>query len=367
MAGIEASEAVDTVIVVFLSIALFNFLELKVSALGTFKRYAGLYFWSFLVATWGVAFNSVGYLLRHTTRTVPPNVYATLILIGWTTMITGQSVVLYSRLHIVTHNKKWLRAVLFMIIINAIWLHIPVIVLVYGVNSSNPTPFETPYSIYEKIQLCVFCVQELIISGLYVWETTKLLRLEKVIGNSSTRRVMNHLIYVNVFVMLLDFSVVGLEFANLYEIQTAWKPFVYSVKLKLEFSILNRLVELTCSSRSGNVYSHSRSGPHSEGIALDRLKKSDVQRSVLHGRDEHTQYSVHVRSEGANTDGLGVRDAAVVKTTEIQIQSHGRKRSAGSLAESGTEILAESKEQQERGVETGSASSVASVARYGRF
>ena len=150
MAGIEEGEAVDTVIVVFLSIAPSNSLDLKVPALGTSKRYAGPYSWSFLVATWGIAFNSVGYLLRHTTRTVPPNVYATLILIGWTTMITGQSVVLYSRLHIVTHNKKWLRAVLIMIITNAFWLHIPVIVLVYGVNSSNPTIFETPYSISRR-------------------------------------------------------------------------------------------------------------------------------------------------------------------------------------------------------------------------
>lgn len=44
--------------------------------------------------------------------------------------------------------------------------------------------------------------------------------------------------------MLLDLTVLGLEYAGDYSVQTAWKGLVYSVKLKLEFSILNKLVEL---------------------------------------------------------------------------------------------------------------------------
>lgn len=242
MVSIDTKSAV---VLVFICVAFYNFLELEVLILSTFKRRRGLYFWSFNIATWGVAFNATGYLLKHLELSTQPHLYATLILIGWCTMITGQSVVLYSRLHLVLHNRKRLRAVLIMIVTNALWLHIPVIILVYGANSNNPTPFEKPYSIYEKIQLSVFFVQELIISGLYVYETTKLLRLEKTIGNGGTLQVMNHLIFVNILVILLDFSILGLEFANQYEIQTAWKPLVYSVKLKLEFSILNRLVELT--------------------------------------------------------------------------------------------------------------------------
>ncbi|KAH7349391.1 integral membrane protein [Plectosphaerella cucumerina] len=365
--------AVDIIIVVFLSIALYNVLELNFSIFTTFKRRNGLYFWSFTIATWGIAFNSVGYLLRHTAASVPPNAYGTIILLGWCTMVTGQSVVLYSRLHIVMHNERLLRAVLVMIITNAIVLHIPIIVLIYGSNSSNPVHFQNAYNVYEKLQLTVFCVQELIISGLYVWETTKLLRLEKTIGNTGTRRVMNHLIYVNLFVMLLDFSIVGLEFANLYEIQTAWKPFVYSAKLKLEFSILNRLVELTRNARSGHTgsasaYGHStrnnnnRTATHTQGVALDTLKSSS---GVGPQQQHHPQYEVHV---GSGDTGVGRRDAhpagesAVVMTTEIQIQSHSRRRGSrvASLAESGTEILAESKEREERAAETGSTSSVMS-------
>jgi hypothetical protein len=366
MASIDInSQAANIVIAVFLSVALYNFLELNLSSFNTFKRRNGLYFWSFTIATWGIAFNAVGYLLRHFARRVPPNVYATLILIGWCTMITGQSVVLYSRLHIVLHKRTWLRAVLIMIIVNATWLHLPVIVLVYGVNSSNPTPFETPYSIFEKIQLSVFCVQELIISGLYVWETIKFLRQERTIGNTKTRQVMNHLIYVNIFVILLDFTILGLEFASLYEIQTAWKPLVYSIKLKLEFTILNRLVDLTRNGRSGNSYSHSRTGQQNEGVALSTLRKTAPQRSMAQGVDEPMQYEVHVGRGATAQNPLDAQKREVKMTTEIQIQTQDRRRSNASLAESGTEILAESKKSQ--GIETGSASSVSSEVNYARY
>jgi hypothetical protein len=49
--------------------------------------------------------------------------------------------------------------------------------------------------------------------------------------------------------VFLDLSILGLEYSGLYDIQTAYKGLVYSVKLKLEFSILDRLVELTQSGR----------------------------------------------------------------------------------------------------------------------
>ena len=61
---------------------------------------------------------------------------------------------------------------------------------------------------------------------------------------------MRHLISVNVIIVLLDFLVLALEYSGMYDMQTSCKAFVYAVKLTLEFSILNRPVELTTKSRS---------------------------------------------------------------------------------------------------------------------
>ncbi|KAM0270010.1 hypothetical protein ACHAQH_009597 [Verticillium albo-atrum] len=361
------SGVVAVVIAVFISIALYNVVELNFIILATFNKRSGLYFWSFVVATWGIAFNAVGYLLRHFDEDIQPNVYATLILIGWCTMITGQSVVLYSRLHIVMLNQTRLRLVLIMIITNAVWLHLPIIVLVYGTNSGNPGPFEKPYSIYEKIQLSVFFLQEIIISALYIWETTKRLRLEKSIGNTGTRKVMNHLIYVNILVVLLDVSILALEFANLYDIQTAWKPLVYSAKLKLEFSILNRLVQLTRNSRNGSSYTRSRNATLG-GVALETFN-GERNKQLGDDREPTAEYEVHV-GRGKNDEPSFGRDANVIKTTEITVQSHRRRRNSDMDLESldGTSgATGGSGNGQTRDPVRGSASSASSEVQFAKF
>ncbi|KAF0319212.1 integral membrane protein [Colletotrichum asianum] len=311
---------VAIVICVFISIAFYNVLELTVSIFTSFKRRSGLYFWSILIATWGIAFNGTGYLLRHLSLTTKPIIYATLILIGWCAMITGQSVVLYSRLHIVVHDRKRLRLVLYMIIADAIWLHIPIIILVYGVNSANPEPFQNPYTIFEKIQLTVFFVQEIIISALYVWETTKRLRLMNSIGDLRTRKIMNHLIWVNILVVLLDVTILALEFTNLYDIQTAWKPLVYSIKLKLEFSILNRLVELTRGASNSSAYVRSQGLGQANDVALETY---NGERSRQFTQTDEPEYEVRI-GKGDRNHVSPATSSYPTKTTEITIQTHSR-------------------------------------------
>ncbi|KAM6513945.1 hypothetical protein FALCPG4_015135 [Fusarium falciforme] len=240
---------VTPVIVAFISIALYNVLELNFVIFGTFKKRRGLYFWSFLVATWGIAPNAIGYLLKHLALTDISNLYSTLIIIGW-------------------------------------------------------------------------CTMETVISGLYIWETLKLLRTERDLrGRTGPRRVMNHLIYVNIVVILLDITVVALEFANLYDVQTAYKPLVYSIKLKIEFSILGRLVELTQSSTRGSSY--TRSG--TAAMALDTFAADGAggsRRIDLEGIGK-----THVSGE-RNDRNLEPSTTTIVRTTEITVQSdpHWRSR-----------------------------------------
>jgi hypothetical protein len=57
----------------------------------------------------------------------------------------------------------------------------------------------------------------------------------------------------------------------------------------------------------------------------------------------------------------------VVKTTEVKIQSHSRRRSDASLAESKTEILPEAAAHDGNEAEGGSASSVLSDVGYGKY
>ncbi|KAK3354086.1 hypothetical protein B0T25DRAFT_225403 [Lasiosphaeria hispida] len=130
-----------------------------------------------------------------------------------------------------------------------------------GANTTNSTAFTDAYSVYKKVQVTIFFIQELIISALYISETAKLLQTEVSVPGRRGPRLSSfkpHLILVNAVVIVLDITVLALEYSNFYDIQTSYKAFTYSIKLKLEFSILNRLVELTKSTRSSTFNQSNR-------------------------------------------------------------------------------------------------------------
>lgn len=271
----------------FLSVALYNVVEITFTLFLTFKYRKGLYFWSFLIATWGIAIYSIGFILKdfNLAKTIP-YFYVTLIIFGWCMMVTGQSMVLYSRLHLIVHSHIILRLVLGMIIIDAIILHIPTIILCYGSNSPLFTHFSVPYAVYERVQVSIFFVQEVIISGLYVYETYKMLHSEestREIHGDAGKRLLRNLIFISVAVVVLDICILVLEFAGRYASQTAVKGFIYSVKLKLEFNILNQLVEFV--QRASNSNSDLIDGSGSQNFSNSQQEEQ--------GTDGSRQYRCH--------------------------------------------------------------------------
>lgn len=323
----DISSSKTLTIACFIAIALYNVAELNFITFGTFKTRQNLYFWSFLISTWGIAVYSIGFLLKDLQLSSQSVMFVTLIIVGWCCMVTGQSVVLYSRLHLIVRDQNILRLVLAMIIFNAVICHVPIAVMVSGANSNNPGPFLMPYSIYEKVQVTIFFIQELTISGLYIVQTVKILRPEGNIRRKASRKVMTHLIYVNAIIVVLDITILGLEYSGLYDIQTAYKALVYSLKLKLEFSILNQLVGLTKSGHSGGViYDHSHSNTERGVMHLETF--DGTRRDRQDQQDHGPGYSAFVHpGTGDDRNGRGQdpnKDGVVVLTTDIVVQSDSR-------------------------------------------
>lgn len=225
----------------FAGIIWYNAIELVILCFVTFKRYRGCYFWSLLLASASLIPHAMGYLFFLYPLGISHYAAVTLILFPWCVMVTGQSLVLWSRLHLVLQCPKILRGVLIMIIVDAIIFHTPVFVLMYGMVSSNSHLFDRGYDIMERVQLVGFCVQELVLSGIYVWETAKMLRLRPA---KRHERILIQLLVINVFILILDFAVVATEYAGYYAAQVMFKPVAYSIKLKLEYAILGKLVEI---------------------------------------------------------------------------------------------------------------------------
>lgn len=55
---------------------------------------------------------------------------------------------------------------------------------------------------------------------------------------------MRQLLLINVLVIIMDIGILGMEYASLFLIQAITKGIFYSIKLKLELAILNRLVKI---------------------------------------------------------------------------------------------------------------------------
>lgn len=243
----------------FFAVASYNSIEILISLLHRFKRFGNLYFWSMLTATLGILVHSIVVLLRY--YSLGPNLpLAVLTCVGWYGMVTGQSVVLYSRLHLIITDSAKTRWVLVMILINFCILHIPVTVLFLGSNTLDSNRYLHAFEIYERVQLAGFFIQECIISGLYIWEAAHGLKPIFESRKVMKRMVIRHLIIVNTLVVMLDISLLLTQYLDQFQIQTTYKPVVYSIKLKMEFIVLNKLSRLAECNQGRDVYS--------EGIVL---------------------------------------------------------------------------------------------------
>jgi hypothetical protein len=177
--------------------------------------------------------------------------------------------------------------------------------------------FDNPYSIMEKIQITAFSIQEFIISGLYLHETRRILQPTASFQKKRTRQVMLHLIYVNILIMFMDITLLSMEYANLYEIQITFKGTLYSIKLRLEFTVLNSLMSLTNSNNSDEVhYSHSAT----RNIGLETLN-GNTRADGYNAEALPASYSVFA-SRSHNSPFAGdMEDNVVMKTTEVAVRT----------------------------------------------
>lgn len=242
--GVNVNLSILMTMVAFLSIALYNVIETTFLVFAVFKQRKGLYFWSFLISNWGIVPHGVGFVLKFFRITTLDLLSSAIVGVGWACMVLGQSVVLYSRLHLVIQDQTRLRWVLYMIIFDGIIIGIPLFVLAMGANSKHTAHFLPGFLIYDKVQLVVISAQETIISLIYIYETIQLLRQGSGRRKGPVEKLLRHLIFVNIVVLILDITLLAIQFSGHYEIQTTYKTAVYSVKLKIEFSVLNRLVNL---------------------------------------------------------------------------------------------------------------------------
>lgn len=224
---------------VTLSIYMAAVVDLK--TLATFKRRNTIYFWSLLITSWGIILHSVSVILKDFVSSCPWAVYAALSSLGWWGMVTGQSLVLYSRLHLFIKDQRVLRALLAMILVDFCLFQVPTTLQKFLSAATNSTTWLSIYHVYERIQLVVFTVQELIISIIYIRAALKWFFPSDRENIQSTR---TFLICLNVLCIAVDVAIICEVSTGQWAYEEPSQSLAYSIKLTLEFAVLNKVMDV---------------------------------------------------------------------------------------------------------------------------
>lgn len=190
----------------------------------------------------------------------------------------------------------------------------------------------------EKVQMCGFFVQEVILSSIYIMETVRILRYSM---QGNTKRLMYQLIGINILIIIMDLGILALECASLYILQITIKAAFYSIKLKLEFAILSRLVQYV---------GGPRQGPPQPPITLSDLEARSG--STASGEENGVAGYVtwnELRTDGTRTSHLVHKrplSKHIVRQVDIEIEEFGYDDMPPSQARTPTMNVAQSKTEK---------------------
>lgn len=133
-----------------------------------------------------------------------------------------------------------------MIIIDVFILHVPLPTTEFGLwftSKTSPTrPTWLPvFQVIERIQITRFILQENIISSIYIYQMWRLLKSGY---SQQTRNAILLFIATQAVALTFDLCLVILNYADMFYLKVTIHPFAYAVKLRLEFIVLNKPLNL---------------------------------------------------------------------------------------------------------------------------
>jgi hypothetical protein len=220
-----------------------------------------------------------------------------------------------------------------MILVDLLVIQVGATTLYAGSQTSQAAKYLPIYKVWERFQVTAFFVQECILSALYIYRTYVLMHDSTAFRGKDVSKLLKHLILVNFLVIALDVTILAFQYAGIYDIQTSWKTLVYSVKLKLEFYILNRLIEIT------------KGGLNTGRTADTRLTESDENGTKVHGTHNRisalgsqSRFGNQAYARMGDGNDVPLKDVSVVKTTEITVK---REPDGGTTSDNSTDRLSE--------------------------
>jgi hypothetical protein len=155
-------------------------------------------------------------------------------------MVTGSSLVLYSRLNLVLPNPKFLRFTLITILGNAVLFQLPNIIMTYISGHGDHGTIQKINDIFPKLDI-IFTVQEAFLSSLYVFVFIRFLNQGTPVSQD-TIRTFYYLFIAEIVMFVFNIIMYVLLYLEIYLARRMVLGLFYAIKLKIEFIVLNRLV-----------------------------------------------------------------------------------------------------------------------------
>ena len=217
------------------------------AAFSYFTKRAGIYFYSLMIGNLGVVCHNFGFLLYWffpKAFSVPSFIFLTIIVqFGWVMMVFCCSLAVYTRFNLMRPDWRVTRVAQGILAVSAC-IHATVITSVITASFPGYASAIIVCQFLEVYQITWFCIQETFF-GLtyvyYVWQFTKMAERGKGEKSNVHRAAIKHSLVAAFLILLLDVVVLCLAFANLYETQVEVKGFIYAIKYRAEFYILNQL------------------------------------------------------------------------------------------------------------------------------
>jgi hypothetical protein len=138
-------------------------------------------------------------------------------------------------------------------------------------------------------------IQEIIISSIYVKEVIHI--LNTISKNNDCRRTIWQLLTINVLIIFMDVGLLAIEYRDLRVLEQTVKGVVYSIKLKLEFAILSKLVDVV--KRGNNV---ERSMDTAEFVDWRKVGEDTTHAPERNKRKSTGVYAEHVEKKEGNCE-----------------------------------------------------------------
>lgn len=98
-----------------------------------------------------------------------------------------------------------------------------------AIHDGQIDPTYRPFEIMEKVAIFIFTAQEIIISGTYLYQTTRILRASEIMQKRSNRRRIQMLFLANICIIAVDIVTISLELSALWGVWCSFKGFGYSL------------------------------------------------------------------------------------------------------------------------------------------